>query len=103
MKQDVGTLVWLIERGADPDAPARVRAPLLGPVDFMVTPVEAVVRADQVEMLDLLLRHGASLDAASRVRLACLARERGTMAVAAYLESAGAPIPDRTCRDAAQR
>lgn len=66
-------LVRLLRTGADPNAPYDVRPGLLESRAVRVTPIEAAVRSHDAEMLERLLRHGASIDAAAWNRLRCLA------------------------------
>ena len=83
--QDVGTLVWLIERGADPNRPSRVRWSILDSPEAMLTPIEAAVRASRIDIVDVLLRHGAMIHDDDRRFLVCLARRMGAADLEAYL------------------
>jgi len=71
--RDNGEVVRLIEAGADPNAASTVRAEFLHNNPLTVTPLEAAVGADRVDMVEVLLDHGAALDAATWTRLMCFA------------------------------
>ena len=71
--RDNGEVVRLIEAGADPNAPATVRAEFLRNDALTVTPLEAAVGSDRVDIAQVLLDHGARLDAATWTRLMCFA------------------------------
>jgi hypothetical protein len=84
--RDVATVAALIERGEDPDAVRHVRQPLLeGAVQREVTPLEAAVIAGRLEVVHLLLTHGAAVPDAARLRLSCEAARSGYRDVAEYL------------------
>jgi len=61
----------LIHSGTDPNAPARVRAGLLGNRDLMWRPVEAAVGAQRADVLRMLLANGATIDAQEMRVLRC--------------------------------
>jgi hypothetical protein len=84
--RDVGTLAAMLERGEDPNLARTVRPPLLeGAANRHVTPLEAGVFEGRLEVVHLLLTHGARLDDGDRRRLACQARSRAFSDVAEYL------------------
>lgn len=56
--RDQAAAVVLLESGADPDRPYSVRAGLTADRALDLTPVQAAIREDRPEMVDLLLSHG---------------------------------------------
>jgi hypothetical protein len=93
--RDVATVVWLIERGRDPNHRYPVRRGILnGDVPAAMTPIEAAVEARRADVVDLLLRNGARLDEAQRVALACRAKRRGDEDLIRYFEARGAVTCD---------
>lgn len=56
--RDQATVLVLIEGGADPDLPYRIRAGLTGEREIVLTPMQAAISEDRVEMAALLLSHG---------------------------------------------
>ena len=90
--RDAASVVLLIQEGHDPDAPRFVRPGLLGRGAVRVTPLEAAIAEDRLEIVDVLLRHGASLSEAQRVAFTCAARLRGDADVVRYFESRGGPV-----------
>ena len=71
--RDNGEVVRLIDAGEDPNGAGTVRAELLHNDPLTVTPLEAAVGSDRVDMMEVLLDHGAVLDAATWTRLMCFA------------------------------
>jgi hypothetical protein len=71
--RDNGEVVRLIAAGADPNAPGTVRAEFLRNDALMITPLEAAVGSDRVDILEVLLDHGARLDPAIWNQLMCFA------------------------------
>ena len=71
--RDNGEVVRLIEAGADPNAPGTVRAEFLRNDPLTITPLEAAVGSDRVDIMEVLLEHGARLDPATWNRLMCFA------------------------------
>jgi hypothetical protein len=72
---DQGVLVRLIASGSDPNAVYPLRHDVLSIPS--ATPLEAAVGARRAEMVDLLMLHGAAVDADSWRRLHCFAVETG--------------------------
>lgn len=81
---DQGELVRLIASGNDPNAVYPLRADVLAV--RALTPLEAAVGARRPEMIDLLIRHGAEVDADSWRRLHCLAMATGDADVVQMLD-----------------
>jgi hypothetical protein len=83
--RDVATVALLLERGEDPNEPRPIRASFLQLAGGEMTPLEAGAAAGRLEVVDLLVRRGAAVDAPARLHLACRAIEHGHADVAAYL------------------
>jgi hypothetical protein len=99
--RDAATVVLLIQQGQDPDMPRFVRPGLLARGAVRATPLEAALAEDRVEIVDVLLRHGASLSEPERVAVTCAARARGDADVVRYFEGRGGPVtcpPERSDR-----
>jgi ankyrin repeat protein len=70
--RDYAEIVRLIEHGADPNQPARVRVDMLNSAEHTLTPLEAAVGTRAIELVRLLVRHGASVGSgSSRACLIC--------------------------------
>jgi hypothetical protein len=70
---DRGTIQRLIASGADPNAPAPVRPPILKSHEVVVTPLEAAVGTRTPATIEFLLRRGARMDSHERAVMLCLA------------------------------
>jgi hypothetical protein len=91
--RDVATAVWLIEQGRDPNHKYPVRRGILdGNTPAAMTPLEAAVDARRLEVIQLLLRHGARLDETQRTAFACKAKSRGDEELIRYFESLAGPV-----------
>ena len=88
--REAGAVVRLVDAGADPNRPDEVRARVILPESAMLTPIEAAVAARQVEMVQLLLELGASIDANVWQRAWCLSNEPGVRSVLAAHRPTGA-------------
>jgi hypothetical protein len=64
----------MMAEGFDIDAPARIRAGVLDHVEYEVTPLEAALMMQRMEVVRLLVRTG--VDVSRSTRAPCLARER---------------------------
>ena len=80
----------MIGSGSDPNTPAPVQ--IDGRV-VRLTPLEAAVVSRDVATVALLTRMGARLDAATYVRLTCLARDVGADDIVDFLEKGHATGP----------
>src|SRR5262245_5956444 len=85
--RDQATVLVLIEGGADPEVPYRIRAGLTGEREMVVTPMQAAIGEDRAEMAALLLSHGLK----ARVGQVCewlgLAEANDKKEVMSYLRS----------------
>jgi hypothetical protein len=71
--RDNGEVVRLIEAGEDPNRATTVRADFLRNDALTITPLEAAVGSDRVDIMEVLLEQGARLDAATWNHLMCFA------------------------------
>jgi hypothetical protein len=81
---DQGELVRMIAAGSDPNAVYPLRPGVLAVRSL--TPLEAAVGARRAEMVDLLVLHGATVDAPTWLRLHCFAIGTGAADVVATLD-----------------
>ena len=93
--RDAGETVRLIGLGADPNGRFHVRRDISGAISRRVSPLEAAVIERRIEMVDLLLRHGATLGTTAQSdTLMCLAAARQAPDITAFLSAAsGRPAP----------
>ena len=94
--RDRGEAARLIAMGEDPNRPARVRAGLLpGGKSQVITPLEAALAVRRTEMAQMLLDHGARVDAPQLRALRCYSEQFRDADVRAFLERlAPEPWPD---------
>lgn len=71
--RDPATVAWMIESGVDPNAPMYVRRGVFDRQDHTVTPAEAAIIADRIEVLETLIARGVRSDAGIVRRWFCLA------------------------------
>ena len=81
---DQGELVRLIAAGSDPNQVYALRPGVLAV--RALTPLEAAVGARRPEMVELLMRHGATVESTARRRLHCFATETGDVNVVQALD-----------------
>lgn len=92
--RDAASVVWLILRGEDPNAPRAVRAGIIDTRQYpSMTPIEAALESRRVEIVHLLLQRGAVVDEARRAAYTCKAKSRGDDDIVKYFESRGGPVP----------
>jgi hypothetical protein len=98
--RDAASVVFLIAEGHDPDVPRFVRPGVLARGAVRTTPLEAAIAEQRMEIVDILLRHGATLTESQRLAFTCAARRRGDADVVRYFEARGGPV---TCPDELSR
>ena len=83
---DRGTIQRLIAAGADPNAPAPVRPPILKSHEVVVTPLEAAVGTRTPTTIEFLLARGARMDSDERAVMFCLAMKDDAQEIIDFLE-----------------
>jgi hypothetical protein len=84
--RDNGEAMRLIGLGADPSEAGAVRKDLAHNEEFVLTPLEAAVSIERVDMVELLLENGARMDATTWMRLICFADLLNAGEVRVFLE-----------------
>ena len=84
-------LLRQIRAGVDVDAAARVRAGLVRPQEYVLTPLQAAVASGQVDTVQFLQHHGARMDADTVAGLICLAEVQEDSQMSAYLKQQAPP------------
>ena len=87
--RDHAEVVRLIRRGEDPNARFAVRAELIDGEGHQMTPLEAAVEIRRLELVKLLVRHGARVTPESRSLLSARAAALGAPDIVQYLEQSG--------------
>jgi hypothetical protein len=64
---------------------------MLSDQDYLLTPIEAAVAGGHVEVMQLLVRNGATLNDRNLARLLCLARLSDAADAVAFLERESGP------------
>lgn len=93
--RDAGEVVRQIASGADPNAAYPLRPGVLAA--STLTPLEAAVGARRPEIVQLLVLHGAKVDAAEWRRLNCFAIGLGATDVVKALDGLAPQAADRSC------
>ena len=83
---DRGTIQRLIASGADPNARAAVRPPILKSHEIVVTPLEAAVGTRTPTTIEFLLARGARMDSHERAVMFCLAMKDEAREIIDFLE-----------------
>jgi hypothetical protein len=86
-----------VRAGASLDRPERVRAGLVRPREYEMTPLEAAVASGQVDTVQFLQHHGARMDATTVAGLICLADLQQDREMARYLEEQTPPAVAVDC------
>ena len=86
-----------VRGGASLDTPARVRAGLVRPREYVMTPLEAAVASGQVDTVQFLQHHGARMDATTVAGLICLADLQEDRVMSAYLKEQAPPAVAVDC------
>ena len=84
---DRGTIQRLIASGADPNAVAPVRPPILKSHEVVVTPLEAAVATRTPTTIEFLLRRGARMDSHEQAVMFCLAMKDEARELIDFLET----------------
>jgi hypothetical protein len=87
---DYAEVMRQLERGADPNPPADVRARLLSSKPSRVTPLQAAVWARNPVMLKMLMERGAVITPNTLAVLKCMNDENGNRDVRALLDAVAA-------------
>jgi hypothetical protein len=90
--RDAASVVQLIREGHDPDAAAMVRPGVLARGAVRRTPLEAALEEQRLEIVNILLRHGASLTDEQRIEFTCAAKRRGDDDIVQYFEARGGSV-----------
>ena len=95
--RDSGEVMRLIGLGADPNEAGTVRQNFAHNQEHVLTPLEAAVSIQRVDMVDLLLENGARMDADNWTRLICFADIVDADDVRAFLEQRRPRDASATC------
>jgi hypothetical protein len=90
--RDAASVVLLLREGHDPDVARFVRPGVLARGAVRITPLEAALAEQRLEIVDILLRYGAALSESQRVTFTCAARARGDEDIVRYFEARGGPV-----------
>lgn len=85
--RDHATVLLLLENGVDPGLRYKLRAGVLSERESELTPMEAAIHEDRPEMVDLLLRHGVTVDGPRLCTWLDLATSLGKKDVSLYLRN----------------
>ena len=85
--RDLLAIEGQIRRGADPNARARVRPGIIRSTPLEVTPLEAAVGIRRLDVVQLLVRHGARIDAGNGPVLRCFAERERAADIVEYLRA----------------
>jgi ankyrin repeat protein len=88
----------LLRSGADPNAPARLRAHLVRNNETTMTPLEAATGAIRTGPVQMLVDHGAKIDETNYPVLWCAARARNNEDMIRFLDSQRPYKPVIDCR-----
>jgi len=88
----------LLDGGADPNAPARLRAHLVMNDEKAMTPLEAATGMFRTGPVQLLVDHGARIDASNLAVLWCGAEARHNQDMLRFLEMRNGSKPSLDCR-----
>lgn len=88
----------LLQAGADPNAPARLRAHLVMNDEKTMTPLEAATGMFRTGPVQLLVDHGAKIDASNLAVLWCGAEAKHNQDMLRFLEMRNGSKPSLDCR-----
>lgn len=86
-----------LRAGVDINEAGRVRAGLVRPSEYVMTPLEAAVASGQVDTVEFLQHHGARMDATTVAGLICLATLQENREMSAYLKEHAPPALALDC------
>lgn len=95
--RDLAEIVRQVEAGVDPNAIAHVRGGMVRSSDHDMTPLEAAVGARELAVFELLLTHGARLDAGTMPALVCFARQQDADAILEVLTTRAPDLVPGSC------
>jgi hypothetical protein len=84
---DDAEVMRLVRQGVDPNAQARIRPDLLRSSEYLMTPLEAAIGAEERSTAVLLLEIGAVIHEGNYPALLCFARVKGDAETIALIES----------------
>ena len=84
--RDEAEVLRQIGAGADPNIPSRVRPGLIGDPEYLMTSLEAATVAGHLEVLQLLVRNGATVNESNFPVLYCLAQESDASDIVSFLQ-----------------
>ena len=90
--RDAASVVQLMREGHDPDASRMIRPGVLARGAVRRTPLEAALEEQRLEIVNILLRRGASMTEQQRIEFTCAARRRGDADIVEYFEARGGPV-----------
>jgi hypothetical protein len=86
-----------LRHGADPNRRASVRRDIVRSTPLEMTPLESAVAIRRAEVMELLVRNGARIDATNYPVLRCFAERENAGDVLAYLQQAVPAAPPVDC------
>lgn len=93
--KDPADVIRLIQKGRNPDERLPVRPRVLLSETVTLTPLEAAIGARRLEVVEVLLKHGATLDEARRAELICLAMREKADDIVEFLKRQAGGVGDR--------
>lgn len=87
MLGDDAEVMRLVRQGVDPNMPAHIRADMLRSSEYLMTPLEAAIAAEERGTAVLLLDLGAVIHEGNHPTLLCFARVKGDADTIALVES----------------
>lgn len=90
--RDAASVVQLIREGHDPDASRMIRSGVLARGAVRRTPLEAALDEQRLEIVSILLRHGATMTDEQRIEFTCAAKRRGDRDIVEFFEARGGRV-----------
>lgn len=85
--RDHAQIVWLVQRGSDPNRASHVRAGVLRSDERAMTPLEAAIATRRVDTIALLIDQGALVHAGNYPALRCFAEQTRSREVIDFVAS----------------